>query len=54
MVETSGIPEVLSAVPDFAGRFPRFPDLTFAEYVELSELAFHAPGGPDAATRRVY
>jgi hypothetical protein len=35
------------AVPDFARRFPRFPQLSFGEYVELSELVFYAPGNGD-------
>jgi hypothetical protein len=39
------------AIPDFASCFPRFPELSFAEYVELSELAFHRPGGGDPGTR---
>lgn len=29
-------------VPDFAALFPAFPDLSFAEYVELANLAFRA------------
>jgi hypothetical protein len=36
------------AVPDFHRRFPRFPDLSFGEYVELSELVFYAPEGGDS------
>jgi hypothetical protein len=28
-------------VPDFERRFPRFPNLSFAEYMELTDAAFH-------------
>jgi hypothetical protein len=34
-----------TTVPDFARRFSRFPQLSFGEYVELSDLVFHAPQG---------
>ena len=33
-----------AAVPGFRERFPRFPDLSFSEFVELWDAAF---GGPD-------
>lgn len=40
-----------TAIPGFAAQYPHFPQLSFAEYVRLSNLAFGDPGGaarPDA------
>lgn len=33
-----------AALPGFAAAYPRFPDVTFAEFVELYNAAFRAPG----------
>ena len=40
------------AVPDFESRFPDFPDLSFADYVALSDEAFGRPDGPGLMTRQ--
>ena len=46
------------AIPDFATRFPTFPDLRFEEYVALANLAFRSPrertrpDAPGAMTER--
>jgi hypothetical protein len=36
------------ALPDFAARYPGFPDLTFADFVSLLNEAFVTPGGERA------
>lgn len=43
-----------AAVPDFSRRFPRFPDLSFPEFVELWDAAFGDPeeDGRGAWTRQ--
>ena len=40
------------AVPDFEARFSGFPDLSFADYLTLSDEAFGRPGGPGLMTQR--
>jgi hypothetical protein len=39
---------VYEALPDFRARYPRFPDLSFADFVALYNEAFPAPGSDRA------
>jgi hypothetical protein len=40
-----GMRRHLAAIPDFQGRFPQFPDLSFPEFVELWDAAMGDPDG---------